>query len=101
MAINGRQIKHGNVSGQVLCLSQSSVSKRLHFLRTIGLSQADAASVVARCPSVLALDVDCNLWPKYNYLTEHLEGSAASIMSCPVYLTLSLKGRSVTDVSLF
>ncbi|CAL8471529.1 g11071 [Coccomyxa elongata] len=94
--LNKKQIARMFVAQpQVLCLSQSSVSKRLHFLHTIGLSQADAASVVARCPSVLALDVDCNLWPKYNYLTQHLEGSAASILSCPVYLTLSLKGRII------
>ncbi|BDA46910.1 Transcription termination factor MTERF9, chloroplastic [Coccomyxa sp. Obi] len=80
---------------QVLCYSQSSVSKRLDFLDTMGLSQADAAHVVATCPSLLGLDVDTNLWPTYNFLTQDLEVSAANILSCPSYLALSLKGRII------
>jgi hypothetical protein len=70
-----------------------SLRKRVDFLRSIGLSAGEAASVIGRCPSVLILSVENNLWPKVEYLTQHMRGSPDRLVSCPVYLTLSLNNR--------
>ena len=51
--------------------------------------------VLARCPTVLSLSVQANLWPKVEYLTQELSGTARSLTTWPVYLTLSLQHRCV------
>jgi hypothetical protein len=78
---------------QVLGCREESLRKRLNFLRGANLSRAEVASIVTRCPQVLLLSVEENLWPKLEYLTQHMGRTAESLITCPVYLTLSLHER--------
>lgn len=80
-------------AAQVLACNEARLRKRLAFLQRIGLSDSEAAIVISRCPQVLMLSVENNIWPKFDYLTQHMGGSAQSIVACPVYLTLSLNKR--------
>lgn len=78
---------------QVLAYSVSNMRARFEFLHGLGLTRKEAAAILARCPTVLGLSVDANLWPKVEYLTKGLKGTADSLVSCPAYLTLSLQHR--------
>ena len=78
---------------QVLTYSVSNMRARFEFLHGLGLTRKEAAAILARCPTVLGLSVDANLWPKVEYLTKGLKGTAESLVSCPAYLTLSLQHR--------
>lgn len=78
---------------QVLACNDANLRKRVAFLQRMGLSDSEAALVISRCPQVLMLSVENNIWPKFEYLTQHMGGSAQSIVTCPVFLTLSLNER--------
>ena len=80
---------------QVLTYGVDAMRARFEFLHGLGLSRKEAAGVLARCPTVLSLSVQANLWPKVEYLTQELSGTARSLTTWPVYLTLSLQHRCV------
>ena len=84
---------------QALTYSVSQMRAHFEFLHGLGLTRKEAAAVLARCPTVLGLSVDANLWPKVEYLTKGLKGTAESLVSCPTYLTLSLQHRCAGDLS--
>lgn len=77
----------------MLSYSVAAMRGRFNFLHSLGLTRGEAAAVLARCPTVLSLSVEANLWPKVEYLTQQLHGTADSLVACPVYLTLSLQHR--------
>ena len=79
----------------MLTYSVDAMRARFEFLHGLGLSRKEAAGILARCPAVLGLSVEANLWPKVEYLTKDLRGSARSLTTWPVYLTLSLQHRCV------
>ena len=79
----------------MLTYGVDAMRARFEFLHGLGLSRKEAAGVLARCPTVLSLSVQANLWPKVEYLTQELSGTARSLTTWPVYLTLSLQHRCV------
>ncbi len=79
----------------MLTYGVDAMRARFEFLHGLGLSRKEAAGVLARCPTVLSLSVQANLWPKVEYLTQELSGNARSLTTWPVYLTLSLQHRCV------
>ena len=78
---------------QALSYNVSKVRARFTFLHGLGLTRQEAASVVARCPTVLGLSVEANLWPKVEYLSSGLNRTADTLVTFPKYLTLSLQHR--------
>jgi mTERF len=87
---------------QVFTFRKESLAKRVEFLISeVGLSADELASVITRMPSVLCLDVERNLQPKWQYLQHQLGGSTTTVARNPIYLNLSLSNRCCSSLCFF
>lgn len=81
-------------SPQVLNYSPESMQPRVEFLLDeVGLDEFEMSEVVTKLSTLFSLSVENSLRPKYHYLLDELGGSKDSLVSFPVYLSLSLSQR--------
>ncbi len=71
--------------------------RRVAYMRSVGMSQDQAAAAFSRLPQLFSLDVNNNLMPKVRYLVQELGGDVATLSNYPAYLSLSLTNRYVRD----
>lgn len=67
---------------------------RVEFLLDeVGLDEFEVSEVVTKLSTLFSLSVENSLRPKFHYLRDELGGSKDSLVSFPVYLSLSLAQR--------
>lgn len=81
---------------QILNYTPESMAPRVEWLtQEVGMSPDEAAKTCARLSQLFSLSVERSLRPKFEYLTNQLGGSKATLLECPTYLSLSLAARIV------
>ncbi|KAL3654661.1 Transcription termination factor mterf9, chloroplastic [Castilleja foliolosa] len=72
---------------------EAGLLSRIHFLRSIGMRNADILKVLTSLTQVFSLSLEGNLKPKYMYLVNELRNEVHSLTKYPMYLSLSLDQR--------
>lgn len=83
----------GVPAAQILYYRTESMAEKVHYLRSIGISEESMPGVLTRLPQLLSLDIKGNMVPKYNYLQQQLGGNSATVSGYPAYFSLSLMQR--------
>lgn len=66
---------------------------KIRFLRSIGLTYQESATVCTRLPALFGYSIEENLRPKYEYLVEEMERSLEELKAFPQYFGFSLRRR--------
>ncbi|KAK4742306.1 hypothetical protein SAY87_000307 [Trapa incisa] len=67
--------------------------EKVKFLRSVGLTYEESATICARLPALFGYSVEENLRPKYEYLVEEMERSLEELKRFPQYFGFSLRKR--------